>query len=462
MVDLSSCHQSLEQLFRSGRQPSLSAAAYAQDRLWTETLGTADPLGLHTSPGSTTQFRIGSITKPQVAVAVMALVEAGEVDLDRPISAWVPDAPAGGATVRQFLSHTSGLPAEPQGPWWERAGGGSWDQLASQGVPQLAPPGTRFHYSNLGFAVLGRLVEVVNNQTWDAVLADILWRPLGMKDTGRRPGPDHAVGVAVHPDEDLLYPEPVARYQAMGPAGELWSTPRDLVRFGKFLNGDGEGLNVLHPDTLRFMRTPFAFEDRAGRPWTNGYGLGVSVVNIRGERQFGHSGSVPGFTARLTINPATSAVLAVCGNATNRLGNIQPLLDALVGAPPPPDEPQPPASATPRPTDSGEGLVGTWFWGPSEYRLTRDQGLLTLVNLATPADHDHFILIDDGWVGVGGGYFHGERLRLVRDLHRRIRQLDIATFCFTRTPYDPDADLPGGADPLGWRPGGLSSASLTD
>lgn len=420
------------------RQPSLSGAlAVDGDLVWTAAIGTADPLGGGGTPGPHTRYRVASITKTMTAVAVLVGVESGDIALDRPVGDWLPDAPASDASIRQFLSHTAGLPAEPVGPWWERAGGYDWDALVAMQLPRLSVPGTRFHYSNVGFAVLGHLVETLHGRPWDVVLNELLWSPLGMLDTASDPGADHAVGVAVHPDVDHLHPEPVADYRALSPAGSAWSTPSDLARFGSFLAGVGGGHDILHPETLALMRTPAAFTDVEGQPWTEAYGLGVRVDNVSGMRGYGHSGSVPGFTSDLRFDPHTGAAAAICGNATGRFGDAQWLLPAW---------PQDMEA-----TDEGadDELEGEWFWGTLRHRLARVGALLVLTN--ADGEEHRFGRRDNTWVGVSGSYFHGEILRPMRH-GAAVRQLDIGTFCFTRTPYDPVADLPGGTDPLGWRP----------
>lgn len=155
-------------------QPSLSAAVSVEDRIvWADAAGNADPLGDPRTPEAATRYRAASLTKVQVAVALLALADAGELDVHAPLATWVPDAPAGHATVAQFLAHSSGLRAEPAGPWWERAGGYTWDELLRRDLEPLFPAGTRFHYSNVGYAVLGKLLETLTGQAWDAALAEL-------------------------------------------------------------------------------------------------------------------------------------------------------------------------------------------------------------------------------------------------------------------------------------------------
>ncbi|MEU2201043.1 serine hydrolase domain-containing protein [Isoptericola sp. NPDC019482] len=428
---------------RERRVPALSAAVgRAGEVVWTGSAGWAPA-------HSGTAFRIGSITKPMTAVAVLRLADAGRLGLNDPVGRHLADAPAPDATVAQLLTHTAGLPAEPPGPWWERHGAGTWDALVASGVVPLWEPGERHHYSNVGYAVLGRLLEEAHGRSWDAVLRDEVWTPLGMTGTGRTPSGDAAVGYAVHPHDGTVLVEPVAAYGAMGPAGEVWSTPSDLVRFGSWLVGaaGGAGDDVLPLAWRRRMTTPRAVVDD-GVPFTAAWGLGVSVHHGPGEggraarRTVGHGGSVPGFTATLRADAATGDVVAVCGSSTAGFGDASFLID-LLGA----QGPAPAAAASVDP--DAAALAGTWYWGPMPYTLSpRADGR---VDLSAPDGRGTVFArsSDGGWIGVEGGYWRGERLRLLEA--GAAQALDVGTFHFTRTPYDPATAVPGGVDPAGWR-----------
>ncbi|MFI2105516.1 serine hydrolase domain-containing protein [Isoptericola sp. NPDC019693] len=450
-VDAARFDDALHARCRERRVPALSAAVgRAGELVWTGAAGW-DPA----RPG--TAFRIGSITKPMTAVAVLRLAAAGRLGLNDAVGHHLADAPAPDATVAQLLTHTAGLPAEPPGPWWERHGAGAWDDLVAAGIEPLCEPGERHHYSNVGYAVLGRLLEEAHGRSWDAVLRDEVWTPLGMTGTGRARPADAAVGYAVHPHDDTVLVEPVAGYGAMGPAGEVWSTPADLVRFGAWLvgaGGDGAGGDggddVLPLAWRRRMATPRAVVDD-GAPFTAAWGLGVSVHHGPGEagraarRTVGHGGSVPGFTATLRADPATGDVVAVCGSSTAGFGDASFLLDLL--------DVRPGAGAVEAGIDAGpEGLAlaGTWYWGPMPYTLApRADGRL---DLSAPDGRSTVFgrAPDGGWVGVEGGYWRGERLRPVAT-GTAAHALDVGTFHLTRVPYDPATAVPGGVDPAGWR-----------
>ncbi|GAA4723970.1 CubicO group peptidase, beta-lactamase class C family [Promicromonospora umidemergens] len=467
-----------------GRVPALSAAAgRGGEVVWSE-VAHAPWAG---TPTAEHAFRIASITKPMLAVAVMRLVEEGKVALHDPIGAHLPDAPAADATIAELLSHTSGLPAEPAGAWWERAGGSTWEQIVASRLPRLVAPGIRYHYSNVGYAVLGRLVEVARGRAWDEVLRDELWTPLGMTATGRVPVGPHVRGYAVHPDADLVHDEPVAEYLAMGPAGELWSTPADLVRFGVWLAGHdtlGAAGDAVLPDAARrLMTAPRVVVDEPGAAWTGTYGLGVRIrkdlVDLPGTgtvpvRTVGHSGSVPGFTADLRVDVETGDAVAVVGSSTGGFGDGTGLLAALLSARPAVVRGPSPAGrasaagaqggagtgsasgAVPGPEESVGARVldvtGTWYWGPVPYTLRAEDGRLALTGAAGRRSTEFAPGATSGeWVGVTAGYWHGEILRPV-ERDGRVVALDVGTFCLTRTPYAPDAEIPGGHDTAGWYP----------
>ncbi|MGI5187913.1 serine hydrolase domain-containing protein [Promicromonospora sp. CA-289599] len=465
------------------RVPAVSAAAgRAGEVVWT---GVASALQAG-GPTPEHAFRIGSITKPMVAVAVLRLVEEGKFALHDPIGAHLPEAPAADATIAELLSHTSGLPAEPAGDWWERAGGSTWEQIVASGLPRLVAPGTRYHYSNVGFAVLGRLVEVARGRAWDAVLRDELWTPLGMTATGRVPTGPHVPGYAVHPHAELVHDEPVADYLAMGPAGELWSTPSDLVRFGMWLachDTFGEaGDAVLPAAARRLMTAPRMVVDEPGAAWTGAYGLGVQVrkdlIDVPGlvpeqdtvpVRTVGHSGSVPGFTADLRVDVETGDAVAVIGSSTGGFGDGTGLLAALRGARPVvglpavvrgPESDSAGLSAGLRtPGAAGTGgdaaagvpeLTGTWYWGPVQFTLRAAAGRLALVGAPGVRGTEFAPGGAPGtWVGVSAGYWQGETLRPV-ERDGRLVALDVGTFCLTRSPYAPEVEIPGGHDDVGW------------
>ncbi|WP_432934043.1 serine hydrolase domain-containing protein [Microbispora sp. CA-135349] len=401
-------------------------------------------------PTRDTQYRIGSITKTFVATAVMRLRDEGRLDLLDPLDKHVPGTPLGDVTVAQLLSHSGGLTAESPGQWWERTPGVPAGDLIAALGPESARhrPGRRYHYSNLGFALLGELIARKRSAPWDEVVREEILEPLGMRDTTPRPRAPHATGYAVHPWADVLLPEPENDHGAMAPAGQMWSTAADLARWAAFMGGDtGE---VLRPATVAEMREPAVVDD--GDIWTRGYGLGLQLARHIGpggpRRLAGHTGSMPGFLATVWADPADGVAVLWMANTTSGMRNLDTaLLDILAE-----HEPPLPAEWSPSPVDEDLlALTGPWYWGPTPYVLrVLPHGGLSLTPVSGQGRASRFVRQADGtWLGLDG-YYAGETLRVVRS-PGGVTHLDLNTFVFTREPYDPAAPVPGGVDPAGWR-----------
>ncbi|MGW4471764.1 serine hydrolase domain-containing protein [Nonomuraea sp. NPDC004354] len=414
------------------RVPSLAAVIVRDGRpAW---FGARGQVG-DGAPTPDTQYRIGSITKSMVGAVVMRLRDEGRVDLLDPLGKHVEGTPFEHVTIAQLLSHTGGLTAEPPTEWWERTPGLPFDELAARLGPEGSRhrPGRRFHYSNLGFGLLGEVVARHRGMTWlEAVRREVL-EPLGMNDTTARPRAPHATGYAVHPFADVLLPEPEHDAAAMAPAGQLWSTPADLARWAAFLAGSTPG--VLAPGTLAEMREPATVDD--GDAWTSGYGLGLQLARSGGRRLAGHTGSMPGFLATVWSDPADQVGVLFMANTTSGVSRTlaTELLAILDEHEPRLPEPWKPVAADP----GLLALTGLWHWGPTPYvlRLLPERGLsLTPVN--GPGRASRFVAQQDGtWLGLDG-YYAGEVLRVGDGF------LDLNTFVFTREPYQDGTPIPGG------------------
>ena len=133
--------------------------------VWTGSYGTA---GLPDHDPTDVQYRIGSITKTLTAVLVLQLVRDGRLWLDEPASRVLGDVGYADRTVRSLLAHDSGMQSEPAGSWWERSAGLSFDELAAanDGSGTVFPVEQQFHYSNLGYALLGEVAARLLGATW--------------------------------------------------------------------------------------------------------------------------------------------------------------------------------------------------------------------------------------------------------------------------------------------------------
>ncbi|MFF7355082.1 MULTISPECIES: serine hydrolase domain-containing protein [Streptomyces] len=432
-----------------GRSPSLVAAVVRGGRaVWHGARTSVDGHG----PDQNVQYRIGSITKTFTAVLVMRLRDEGLLDLGDPLEKHLPGTGAGEATIAELLAHTAGLAAESPGPWWERTPGTLRPELSDVlgEHPFLHPVGRRHHYSNPGYTVLGALVERLRGVSWEEALRSEILAPLGLHRTSTQPEAPHAGGWAVHPWADAMLPEPLEDLGRMAPAGQLWSTTGDLARFATFLAvGDDR---VLGADSVREMRTPAAPAEAADVLDGATYGLGLQIQRRDGRLLVGHSGSLPGFLANLVISVEDDVAAVVLANCTSGplLGAVSADLVRIVAEAEPriPEPWRPLREADPAVLE----LAGQWYWGtqPFGLRVTAD-GLLALGPLTGSGRRARFRSNGDGtWTGLEG-YFAGELLRPVRRPDGAVSHLDLGSFVFTRQPYDPEAPIPGGVDPEGWR-----------
>ncbi len=383
-------------------------------------------------PGVHGQYRIGSITKTLTAVLVMQARDAGLLSLDDPVGKHLGDGGYADLPLRQLLSHTSGMQSEPVGPWWERSRGGDFARLAeaNDGSGRVARAGEYYHYSNLGYALLGEVLTRVTGRSWRTLVSQVLLGPLGMARTSYLPRPTAQPGWSVDHFTGVRTLEPLTDTGAMAPAGQLWSTVEDLMLWGQFLAGARPDL--LDPSTLHEMSTPV----------TDSYGLGLRLTTNAGGVLVGHSGSMPGFIASLFVDPGSGIGAAVLSNATTGIDPERLAID-LIDGDFIDDVPAPwqPTLAVP---PELEGLPGLWFWGNTAIELRWHNEGLDLRALATPEREPwRFELVEGRLVGVAG-YHRGETLHVHRRDDGTIGHLECATFVYTRSPYDPEAPIPGG------------------
>lgn len=304
-------------------------------------------------------FQIGSITKVWTTTLVMQLVDEGKVDLDRPIRSYLPefviadDAAAAVITTRQLLCHTAGF----EGDIFNETGKG--DDAVEKFVATLAtttqlfPPGEMFSYNNAGFAVLGRLVEVLRGTSYDAALREHLFTPLGLAHAAGDPYEAilhrAAVGhIRPEPDADPV-PAPMwAMTRGMAPAGAMLAmSARDLLTFAK-LHLDN-GADVLSASGVTAMQEPQVKLPALGMMGES-WGLGWELFDFDGTRVFGHDGGTIGQNAFLRVLPEHGLAIALLTNGGGTIevyrAVFEHLLDELAGVtlpamPTPPAEPVP-------------------------------------------------------------------------------------------------------------------------
>jgi len=440
----------LERLVRQtqaqARVPALTVALHRQDRpLWTFQVGTSGRTERPLDAG--TRFRMGSVTKTFTAVLVLQCRDDGLLDLDDPVGKHLSVPRHGDLTVRRLLSHTSGMQREPYGDVWDTLRMPDAQQLLDEldRAERILTPSRRFHYSNVGFAILGQLVAHLRKASWADVLHDRILTPLGLSDVVTDPGERAAVGYLVHPYTDEARPELPVDIGAVAPAGQLWSTAADLARWAAFLADPSivdPGGAVLKESTLDEMRWPLTTADET--LWSEGFGLGLILVP-QGERavHVGHDGAMPGFLAGVYGRRAPAAThppralgaaaLGSSGTAIAAIGLAHTLLRTSVEEDPADIEPWTPGQAPPPKYAS---VLGRWWSEGFEFIFSWRDGALRARRELDPADRPSAVfeeIGEDELRGVGGREV-GERLRLHRDPQTGdVVRMNWATYRFTRT-----------------------------
>jgi len=274
-------------------------------------------------------FRIASMTKPITAIGIMILVDEGKLAIEDPVEKHLPEFrgqqlavktgdglklqnPSRPITVRDLLTHTSGLPGglprKPEGLYSKR------DLTLAEAVriyakePLVFEPGTKWSYCNIGIDTLGRIIEVASGQPYEEFLKTRIFDPLGMVDTTFYPAPAQAERIAVTyrkeqgklvaSKADILGPTSGAKFPI--PAGGLYSTAADLARVYQMMLGRGErdGKRILSPASVETMTAVHTGELTAGFTSGVGFGLGWGVVRtptdvtaMLAPGTFGHGGA---------------------------------------------------------------------------------------------------------------------------------------------------------------------------
>ncbi|MBK8024652.1 MAG: beta-lactamase family protein [Chloroflexi bacterium] len=302
-LDAEALKTEIERLREEGGAPGLAVAVvYDGEVIFSEGFGvrnteTNDPVT------ADTLFRIGSTTKPLTAIGLLMLVEQGLLDLDAPVSSIVPEFQAGDdITVRHLLSHMSGLSdnAEPYGRLDPEA---LRDYVAALGEgARFAPAGEVLSYSNPGFDVAGRVIEVVSGQHYADYMADKVFPALEMRRTTLYPNLAMTYPLAVGYSRGLLGNAPVRPMVdnvAEYPAGFIFSSVNDLTRLAQVVLDKGmlDGEPILSAELAAEMQTPAAMLG------TTGYGLGLIVGDYQGVRTLGHDGAINGYSSYFNTIP---------------------------------------------------------------------------------------------------------------------------------------------------------------
>ncbi|MGO9922160.1 MAG: serine hydrolase, partial [Isosphaeraceae bacterium] len=291
--------------------PALSIALVDDQQIvWARGFGRADR-ARNVPATAETVYRVGSVSKLFTDLAVMQLVEQGRLDLDAPVSRYLPEFapqnPFGVAiSLRQLMAHRSGLVREPPvGHYFDPGPPSLLEVVRSLGRTKLVlEPGTRTKYSNAGIAVVGAVVERVRGQAFVAAIRSSLLEPIGMASSSFEP----SAGLRQRMASGLMWTydgQTVATPTFLlgtGPAGNLVSTVTDLGRFLAFLFSGGRGKGgtvIVKAETLRSMTEP-----QLGKKGESpAFGLGFAISKLDDHVRIGHGGAVYGFATEVDALP---------------------------------------------------------------------------------------------------------------------------------------------------------------
>ncbi|MFD1148474.1 serine hydrolase domain-containing protein [Saccharothrix hoggarensis] len=350
--------------------------------------------------GRDTKVPIGSITKTFTATLLMVLVSDGDVDLDEPVAEYLPEVRQTGGrlaevlTTRHLLSHTGGLRSEVVAPSADAR-----PPLAASLLELLHAPGEGFSYSNAGYALAGRLVEVATGMTWSEAVQTILLKPLGITpafivgDGAAAPSIAHGHTVnrvlrQVRPVEQDLSP-------IEAPAGGLAASAADLVELSRVhLRPEHGGTDhgLVAPDDLVEMRRPVPGAEPFGL--ADGWGLGLALFRRGGTEWFGHDGTADGTSCHLRIDPESGAVVALTANSASGAALWRQLLPDLRAAGLDVGEHTTSVDLGPR-VSVPPGCAGDYLNGDTVYSVVvRDGGL----HLVVDGDEAARLTLHDGLV----------------------------------------------------------------
>lgn len=271
--------------------------------------GEADP-GQGIPMQSDELIRIGSVTKTFTATLALMLCEDGLLSLDEKLEEYFPEFPQSGEiTIRQLLKHTSGITT-----WDEDEeirmqiyhGTGEWniDKLIAWAAqqPLLADPGEEFHYSNIGYFLVGKILELKTGKSIDELLQAKICQPLGFSHTFM-PDEPYPAGDIIHGFDESggTVEDMTGTSQAMAinfdlawTAGGLMTTLEELTIWSKVL-ATGELLS----DSMHLAQMPALHPPSASVPYYSGYGMGVSQTDV----WIGHTGAICGFVCNMQYYP---------------------------------------------------------------------------------------------------------------------------------------------------------------
>ena len=270
----------------------------------------------------TTRFNIASITKQFTAASILLLEDRGKLKTDNLVKIYLPEAPASWdkITIYHLLTHTSGIREDAA-----KYEPGNPGKLVFNDRPPNFQPGEQWAYANLGYIVLGYLLERISGQTYEEFVQENIFKPLGMNDSGLVSFvtiiPRRASGYwpGSNGIENADRPDPRIGFSS----GSLYSTTEDLLLWEEGLFGG----RVLSPASLRKMTTPFKGD----------YACGLHVNRVNGHLMIEHDGNNIGFNSDMAYYPEERITVIVLANLNGTVtGEMTKALAAVAHGETPP------------------------------------------------------------------------------------------------------------------------------
>lgn len=282
-------------------------------------------------------FRIASHSKTFTATSLLQLVEAGKVRLDDEAQQHVPrlaGSAIGTVTIRELASHAGGVSRDSaDGDFWSLLrpfpDAAAFEEILAEDL-DVTVSSYAFKYTNIGYSILGMVIETASGQTYDEYTRDHIVAPLRLRNTASdvidKPGTRYAAahsGIFTDFDRQIFPNVPTA---AMAAATGFSSTASDLVRYAAaHFTGSGE---LLDDRSKRWMRQAlWQVDGRDGSSTT--YGLGLAGRKVRGRHWYGHGGGWPGHITRTLWEPDLGIAVSVLTNAID--GPAEELAVGVVG-----------------------------------------------------------------------------------------------------------------------------------
>jgi len=309
--------EKLEQIRKENQIAGMAVVLTDREKVvWAGAYGVDTVERPHIPADPISMYRIASVTKMFVAATVMSLVDQGKLDLDTPVTEYVPwltfsrPEATERMTLRHLLSHTGGLPKafKPNGPKDECF----ITRAMREDLPKLEmkhlPGDGAYEYANWGTRVAAFVAQEVSGKLFSEVVKELILDPLGMDRTTF-----HLREVATYPvsvphevgeDGNLRVIHSMSENGESFASGGLYSNAFDLCKFARMLLNEGRndaGEQVLKPETVALMKSKHAKREEPG-DW---YGLNIHIRQFQDGYLYGHLGNVPPYTTSVFTDPKT-------------------------------------------------------------------------------------------------------------------------------------------------------------